>query len=36
MKAIKKRLNVVEMKDHPEYSKHDTDRASYSRESLFL
>lgn len=36
MKAIKKRLNVREIKDEPEYAQHDTDHETYTRENIFL
>lgn len=36
MKAIKKRLNVREVKDDPEYAKHDEGHEKYSRENLYL
>jgi hypothetical protein len=36
IKSIKKRLNVREVKDDPEFSKHDADYEKYSRENLFL
>lgn len=36
MKAIRKRLDVHEVKDEPEYSQYDTDHATYTRENIFL
>lgn len=36
MKSIKKRLNVREVRDDPEYAKEDIDHAQYSRENLYL
>jgi hypothetical protein len=36
MKSIKKKLNVREIHDDPEFAKDDTDYPVYSRESLFL
>lgn len=36
MKSIKKKLNVRELKDDPEYAKYDTDHQIYTRENIFL
>lgn len=36
MKAIKKRLNVREVKDDPEFARHDEGHEKYSRENLYL
>ncbi|KAL7275985.1 Protein-lysine N-methyltransferase efm6 [Rhizina undulata] len=36
MKTIKKKLDVREAKDDPEYAKYDTEYGTYSRENLFL
>lgn len=36
MKAIKKRLNVREVKNDPEYATHDEGHEKYSRENLYL
>ncbi|PWW75252.1 hypothetical protein C7212DRAFT_358137 [Tuber magnatum] len=36
MKSIKKRLNVREARNDPDYAKADTDHATYSRENLYL
>jgi len=36
MKSIKKKLNVREARNDPEYAKDDTDHTTYSRENLYL